>query len=139
MIMQQQGHRYTVELRISGRELDPDVISQETGLQPCQTRVAGSVVGTQTFDESMWAFDGNPPHDWESLEDGLAFLLDRLSNAEGLVEKYRAKYDVVWWCGYFQSRFDGGPILSGRILKRLGAFGVELFIDNYFSRSGSGQ
>jgi hypothetical protein len=131
--MQNQGHRYTVELRISGKELDPDVISRETGLQPCLTRLAGSALGSQTFDESMWAFDGDGPHDWGSLEDGLDFLLDRLGSAEGLFEKYREMYDVVWWCGHFQNRFDGGPTLSGRILKRLGAFGVELFIDNYFS------
>src|SRR5260221_6394657 len=128
MTMQNQGHRYTVELRISGKKLDPDVIRRETGLQPCLTRLGGSALGSQTFDESMWAFDGDGPRDWDSLEDALDFLPDRLGSAEGLFEKYRERYDVVWWCGHFQNRFDGGPTLSGRILTRLGVFGVELFI-----------
>jgi hypothetical protein len=66
-------------------------------------------------------------------------VLDRLSSAEKLFTKYREQYDLVWWCGYFQNRFDGGPTLSGRMLQRLGTFGVELFIDNYFSSPPSAQ
>src|SRR5438552_2670610 len=127
--MATNGHRYTVELRVSGKPLDPDAITRETGLQPCQTRLAGSRVGNRTFDRAMWGFDGGGPSDWDSLEEGLAFVLNRLKAAEKLFARYRSEYEVVWWCGHFQSSFDGGPVLSGPMLARLGAFGVELFID----------
>jgi hypothetical protein len=80
--MATQGHRYTVELRISGKALGPNAITLETGLQPCRTRLAGSQLGSQTFDEGMWGFDGDGPHDWGSLEEGLDFVLNRLSSAE---------------------------------------------------------
>jgi hypothetical protein len=84
----------------------------------------------------MWAFNGGGDSDdfeWEALEDGLAFVLDRLGPAEKLFSVYSRDYRVVWWCGHFQSAFDGGPTLSAQMLRRLGPFGAELFVDNYFS------
>lgn len=41
------------------------------------------------------------------------------------------KFDLVWWCGHFQSSFDGGPMISPSLLTRLGEFGVLLFIDQF--------
>jgi hypothetical protein len=137
MTIQGKGHRYTVELRVYGESVDPDAITRETGLQPCRTRVAGSRIGSQTYAEGMWAFDGGGQHDWESLEDGLVFVLDQLSGLEGSFNEYRRDHEVIWWCGHFQSSFDGGPVLSSRLLERLAAFGVQLFIDNYFSDSAN--
>jgi hypothetical protein len=127
-----KGHRYTVELRVWGKTLDPDAITRGTGLLPCQVRRAGDRLGSRTYTNGMWAFDGNGPSDWDSLEEGLAFVLDRLGTAETLVATYGADYHVVWWCGHFQSSFDGGPTLSAQLLSRLGHCGAELFIDNYF-------
>jgi uncharacterized protein DUF4279 len=132
--METTGHRYTVELRVYGPHLDPDAVTRESGLKPSSTRLAGSRWGERTHTDSVWAFDGNGPYDWESLEEGLAFVLDRLGTSQKLFAKYGADHGVIWWCGHFQSRFDGGPVLSAGLLERLGAFGAELFIDNYFSK-----
>ena len=126
-------HRYTVEIRIYGKALEPDVITKETGLQPSRTRLIGSRLGSQIFDESMWAFNGGDDRDFSSLEDGLEFVLDGLSNVEALFAKYRAEHHVIWWCGHFQESFSGGPTLSSKVLRRLAEFGADLFIDNYFS------
>jgi hypothetical protein len=87
----------------------------------------------------MWAFDGGRSSGWSSLEEGLTFVLDQLSGSQTLFAKYIAEHNVIWWCGHFQSTFDGGPSLSPRILERLARFGVELFIDNYFSRASSAE
>jgi hypothetical protein len=59
--------------------------------------------------------------------------LDHVEPVQQLFATCVAEYQVNWWCGHFQSCFDGGPTLSARMLGRLGAFGAELFIDNYFS------
>jgi Domain of unknown function (DUF4279) len=131
--MEIKGHRYTVELRVFGETLDPESITRETGLQPCQVRLVGDRIGTRTYTKAMWAFDGGG-RDWDFLEDGLAFVLDRLGTSEKLFAKYGVEHHLIWWCGHFQSRFDGGPTLSAPLLARLGSFGAELFIDNYFSR-----
>jgi len=69
---------------------------------------------------------------WVSLEDGLNFILDRLEPVRIQIDNYKQKYDIVWWCGHFQSSFDGGPTLSARLMQRLADFGVDLYIDNYF-------
>jgi hypothetical protein len=134
MTMDTRGHRYTVELRVYGAALDPDAVTRDTGLQPCRTRLIGSQLGSQTYAESMWAFDGGGPYDWDSLEEGLAFVLDKLGNSQKGFAKYTLDYEVIWWCGHFQSSFDGGPVLSTGLLERLAAFGAKLFIDNYFSK-----
>jgi hypothetical protein len=82
----------------------------------------------------MWAFDGNGPGEWESLEQGLDFVCDALDKGNVSLDQYRADFELIWWCGHFQSSFDGGPRLSPAILARLASFGAPLFIDNYFSR-----
>jgi hypothetical protein len=82
----------------------------------------------------MWAFDGAEGSNyWESLEDGLCFVLDKLWPLREIIAKYKSSGRLIWWCGNFQSSFDGGPTLSAGLLGRLGEFGAELFIDNYFS------
>ena len=132
------AHEYTVELRVWGRHLDPDEITRETGLQPCQIRRAGErSFGDGTWRESMWAFDGGSPYSGGSLEEGLALVLDRVEPVRDRFAKYISDHDVVWWCGHFQSSFDGGPSLSGELLLRLGRFGARLYIDNYFSSPNS--
>jgi Domain of unknown function (DUF4279) len=136
------GHRYTVELRVWGETLDPEQVTRTTGLRPCQTRHAGTRRGSQSIHtQSMWAFDGEGDkggRDWRSLE-GITFVLDRLAGTEQVFAKLMSKYDVGWWCGHFQSRFDGGPELSAGLLERLGTFGASLFIDNYFHPPNSGS
>ena len=49
------------------------------------------------------------------------------------VAKYSTVAELVWWCSHSQSSFDGGPKLSAGLMKRLGEFGGDLYIDNYFS------
>ena len=120
-----------------GEKLDPDCVTAATGLTACQTRWAGAPRGSRsTFTQGMWAFDGQGgarSKDWESLEEGLAFVLDRLQGTEGIFATLKDEFEVQWWCGHFQSVFDGGPQLSSSVLERLARFGAGLFIDNYFS------
>jgi len=36
------SHEYTVEFRIWGDTLDPEQVTRDLGLEPCQTRIAGT-------------------------------------------------------------------------------------------------
>jgi hypothetical protein len=82
----------------------------------------------------MWAFDGAEERiNWEFLEDGLNFVLDKLWPFREVIAKYKSSGKLIWWCGSFQSSFGSGPTLSAALLRRLGEFGAELFIDNYFA------
>jgi hypothetical protein len=89
------------------------------------------------MDEGMWGYDGPPeaPKEWDSLETGLRHVLDHLWPYREKIGKYAGIAECLWWCGHFQSSFDGGPRLSPDLLRKLGEFGVALYIDNYYSSS----
>jgi hypothetical protein len=129
-------HRYTVELRIVGRDLDPEGVTHSFGIPPSQVRRKGEpkVEGsTSTWTVNMWAFEILPPgrDDWSSLEDALVALLNRISPVRGRLQAYLPTNEAYIWCGHFTSSFDGGPTLSPALLKALGDLGVQLFLDTY--------
>lgn len=130
-------HEYSVEFRIYGKELDILEVTSDLGYQPSSFKIKGELIGTKYSKYSLWGYDGSEtggePIYWDSLEDGLKFLLGRLNPVKDKIDRYKSKYKVILWCGHFQSGFDGGPTLSPSLLKELGDFGVSLFIDNYFS------
>lgn len=132
-------HEYTVELRISGSELVPATITQALGLEPSTIREVGERRSERrVWNKALWGYNGFPsdtPSYWASLEEGLTFLLDRLEPLQSQIDNYKQNHDVVFWCGHFQSSFDGGPTLSARLMRRLADFGVDLYIDNYFADS----
>ena len=132
-------HEYTVEFRISGVDLVTGTVTETLGLQPCSIREVGERRSERSvWDEALWGYNGYPsdtPSYWGSLEEGLTFLLDKLEPLRSEIDNYKQKYDTIWWCGHFQSSFDGGPTLSPRLMRRLADFGVDLYIDNYFVES----
>jgi uncharacterized protein DUF4279 len=128
------GHKYTVEFRIYGKNLQPDLITQELGLQPCQIRPSGESSSQADANLGMWAFDGSDKGgvEWDSLEDGISAVLDKLWAKREIIQQYRPEKSLIWWCGNFQSAFDGGPTLHHALLVRLVEMGADIFIDNYF-------
>jgi hypothetical protein len=127
-------HRYTVELRISGEHLDPDQITRTLGVTPTQTRRKGERKSeTSTWPDNMWSFDARPQgqEDWSTLEDGLSSLLNTFGPIRDRVRSCSSGNNVVIWCGHFTSSFDGGPALSPELLRSIGDFGAELFLDTH--------
>ena len=129
-------HEYTVEFRIHGRDLNVSSVTDTLGLEPSLVRNVGERRSeTSTWQEAMWSYNGFPEsagsRTWESLEEGLSFVLDKLWPLKDKIDTYRSKHKIILWCGHFQTAANGGPTLSPAILKRLADFGVELFIDNY--------
>ena len=129
-------HEYTVEFRIFGKDLIPSMITDDLGLEPALVRNAGEGRDSNTrWDEALWAYDGYPASfddkTWDSLEDGLRFVLEKLWPLKDKICGYKPRFKMILWCGHFYVGFNGGPTLSPDLLKLLGDFGVELFIDNY--------
>jgi hypothetical protein len=135
-------HEYMVELRISGTDLVPATVTETLGLEPCSVREVGERRSERrVWNQALWGHNGCPPNTpsyWQSLEAGLTFLLNRLEPLRSEIDDCKQKYNVVWWCGHFQSSFDGGPTLSAQLMARLADFGVDLYIDNYFAESPPG-
>jgi hypothetical protein len=122
---------YTVELRLTGATLDPTLITQELELRPS---LSHGKIHSPREKLPIWCFAGEvPSREWQSLEDGLEHVLNALSGKEKIIQSYLSTYEAFWWCGHFQSSFDGGPTLTAQLLGRLGALGAPLMLRNYFS------
>lgn len=131
------AHVYTVELRFSGFLLEPSEISARLDLQPSNTFSQSQDQTITKKRRSYWAYNGQGEigfqSEWTCLEDGLGFLLKSLYSRKAEIIAIARHFDGIWWCGHFQSSFDGGPILSPKLLIEIGSYGVPLSIDNYFS------
>ena len=130
-------HAYTVELRFYGDQLEPSEISARLNLQPSSMLSKSQSQLATRKRCPYWAYNGQGEvgfqSEWTSLEDGLKFLLKSLSSRKADIIALARQYDAIWWCGHFQTSFDGGPTLSSELLTEIGSFGVLFSIDNYFS------
>jgi hypothetical protein len=135
-------HNFTVALRIYGKSLNIEKISQDLKTTPTQTRLAGERRGENSeWNGTMWEWEARP-HDgghWPSLETGLVALMEAFDSQQEKLRQYRNEHSVVIWCGHFSSSFDGGPRFSVGLLKALADFGVDLFIDTYFQGETANQ
>jgi len=125
------AHLFTFAFRVVSGTLDPERITGELGLKPCQTRRQGELRADGVIFTGMWAYSGYEESDgpyWETLEEGIAFVLDKLWRHRQLIDSYKSEAELIWWCGHFQTSFDGGPTLSASSLSQLGEFGADLFM-----------
>jgi hypothetical protein len=137
-------HEYSVEFRIYSWTLDRAAISKELSIEPNPLPQSPRPPGK--IGPRIWATTGIEPSDdnadphpvWDSLEEGLTFVLNKLWPHREAVARYHSEGKLIWWCGHFQRSFDGGPTLSAPLLKKLGEFGVELYIDNYHTGGPDG-
>lgn len=128
------AHQYFVALRITGDDLDPSRLTALLRVEPAQTWLKGEDARPRS-QTSGWEFRLEPEHGrfWNSLEDGMTAVLDRLEPQSAAIREVAAQHQAIWWIGHFQTSLAGGPIFSARLLARLGTFGLALAIDNYFS------
>jgi hypothetical protein len=131
------AHAYTVELRFSGDQLEPSEISVRLNLQPSDTLSQSQNQPSTRKRHPYWAYNGQGEvgfqPEWASLEDGLEFLLKILGSRKAEIIALAHQFDGLWWCGHFQTSFDGGPTLSPMLLTEIGSYGIPLSIDNYFA------
>lgn len=130
------AHIYTVELRLSGDELDPDEISTQLNLIPSNSfSLSKNEIGRKKR-KPYWAYNGKGEigfqNEWICLEEGLRFLTKILNPKKSAIISLNRKIKGVWWCGHFQSSFDGGPTISSQLLAEISSYELPLSIDNYF-------
>lgn len=127
-------HVYTVELRFWGGALVPREISQRLSLEPSIVQEFSGIRGGRLM-KPLWGFNGSGEDgfqsQWASLDHGLKFLLKRLMPLRETIIDISKATNAVWWCGHFQTSFDGGPTLSPEVLFELAKYQIPLFLDNY--------
>ena len=127
---------YTIEFRIEGFELVPSEVTALLNLQPSQIREININENTSMRHMPLWAYEGKyfeSNSEWQSLEEGLASLLEQLIPKRDLIWSKFGEFDIYWWCGHFQQSFDGGPTFSSPLITKLANFGARLVLKNYFS------
>lgn len=131
--------RKTASFRLLGDDLDPDAISQATGLRPDHAQRKGDPHpqgrGGPPRRTGLWmlespeAAEGTTNH----LEDHLTWLLDQLEpvadRLEQLCAHQRLKAD--FFCGYFMNQINSGFDLTPRTLARVAALDASLGLDIY--------
>jgi len=127
-------NEYTVEFRIHGKNLNPSAITDDLNLEPTLVRKRGDSRGKNTsWEDGMWAYNGFPDSHgskmWESLEEGLTFILEKLLPIRGKLENYKKAFKLILWCGHLQSELNSSFTLAPRTLQMLADLGVELFMD----------
>ena len=127
-------HEYSVEFRMQGADLDISSTTENLELIPTLARKDQKRFRTDSELVTIWgyeAFESEKVKYWESLEEGLLFILEKLWPVRDKIEEYKPRYEVYLWCGHFHSDFGGGPRLSPEVLRKLGELGVPLYIETY--------
>ena len=126
-------HEYTVEFRVDG----PVEVIQALGVSLAEggeilTELRGKrgLASVRVFADA-----GGAPRSWDELEEGIRDIYGRARQLLDALPRDAEGLRACWWCGHFTDSFDGGPVLSGGILRDLGEMGVALYIDTYCERS----
>ncbi|MCW5319858.1 DUF4279 domain-containing protein [Verminephrobacter aporrectodeae subsp. tuberculatae] len=126
------NHVYTVELRFLG---EPSEISDRLNLKPSNSFSKKQNQKMKRPRRPYWGYSGRGEagylRKWESLGDGLKFLLEILRSRKSEIIAIGHQFDGHWWCGHFQSSFNGGPTLSPQLLAEVGSYEMPLCIDDY--------
>lgn len=129
-------HDYSVDLTIAGEDLDEAEVSRKLGLQSTVFLKKGERLSAKRLrTKSVWSFDVRPSPDnpkWQSLDDGLKCLVERLLPLKTVLGELRQQYSTDAYCGHFGSGFGGGPSISPQILSLLGDLGLTLTIKTYW-------
>jgi hypothetical protein len=130
-------HEYSVELLVKGKGLVESEVSERLGLQCTGYLREGEPLPPKRHrEQSVWSFAVRPSvnnPDWESLEDGLVSLIQKLLPVKGALTSLRQRYSTEAYCGHFGSGFGGGPSISPETLRSLADLGLTLTIKSYWT------
>lgn len=120
-------------LRLTRTDLDPDEVTRRLGIVPMEAFRRGD-----TFSRGLvrklgyWGISSQDQVATNDLEEHIAWLLDRLEPASGPFKALCAEdVDADIFC-YLETRGQGGPEFSSRLMGRLAALGLPLGLDIYY-------
>jgi Domain of unknown function (DUF4279) len=130
------NHEYSLELRFTGKNLNPPEITARLGLLPTNFFVHGMDYPTARDRLPFRGYDAQSDRSnyrgWESLEESFEFVCRKLHSKKAEIIKLSQEFEGHWWCGHFQSSFDEAPTLSPSFLAEIASYGLPIFIDNHF-------
>ncbi len=136
--------RKHVSFRLMGRRLDPDRLTELTGLRPRHAHRYGQLNLSRTtgilyspYAGGLWSVstDGIVDEVTATLEDHLLWLLDRLEPHAHEIRDLALADDLTadFFCGYFQGQWNSSWGIQARTLGRIAKLGASLGYDSYAS------
>lgn len=131
---------------LTGRDLQPQAVTDGTGLRPARLHLRGEVpsFGVAPLRHAQWELSSRPVVKSDDLDDHLSWLLDQLEPVADRLPPYvpcDATFDgrhpapgvVVarFFCYCASDAVGGGPRLSPRTLERIGRMNAALDLDVY--------
>jgi hypothetical protein len=133
--------------RLRGDDLDPDEITELTGLTPEVAHRKGelrSATGRKDLPpwrSGLWSIDSSRdlPVEGNQLEDHVTWLLDRIEPSREQLRRLCAerRLKADFYCGYFMHQSNSGTELSVRTLERIASLGASFGIDIYAPDPGT--
>ncbi|MBJ7470006.1 MAG: DUF4279 domain-containing protein [Solirubrobacteraceae bacterium] len=134
--------RKHASFRLMGRRLDPDRMSELTGLRPRHAHRYGQLNVSRTtgvfhgpYRAGLWSVstDGVVDEQLATLEDHVVWLLDRLEPHGHELRDMALADDLTadFFCGYFQQSWNSSWRLEARTLGRVAKLGASLGYDSY--------
>lgn len=126
--------------RLMGDALDPDAITQATGLTPSTWHRKGeprpaSRTQLPPWRSGLWSLTSDTvlPRKGPHLEEHLGVLLDQLEPVREVLDRLRVEQDLEadFFCGYHMHQSNSGFALSPDTLARIAALGATFGVDIY--------
>lgn len=138
-------HKYSVDLLVSGDELNEAEVSSMLGLKTSVFHKKGEPFAPNSKKirhTSSWSFfvcRPNSETEWDSLEEGLRPLIEKLESLKEPLKKLGERFSLDAYCGHFGSGFGGGPVISAETLGKLSDLGLSLTIRTYWASNEPGE
>ena len=128
--------RKSAGFRVMGADLDPDRITEATGLLLDHAYRRGDLRHNgQPHRAGMWSLDSSRGLDegGNHLEDHLRWLLDRLAPHSAAIRRICNEDDLAadFYCLYFMGQANSGFVISPATLAEIAALDGELGLDIY--------
>ena len=128
-------NRSIVSLRIMGKELDPDEITELFQCVPTQTHRRGEKRNTKgkvikTWKKGLWSLQSGEI-DSSPLEYKINTLLSKITDDIEIWNKVTQNFEADLFCGIFLGSFNEGFELSPDILRKISDRGLKIGFDIY--------
>jgi Domain of unknown function (DUF4279) len=119
----------SASLRVMHLELDPDYVSRQLGIAPSWSRKKGEMPKTskRAARIGIWALDTENIVKSRDLRRHIDWIIDQVSEKQLVFDELRRQdYKMDVFCLWIRSGGTGGPTLSSRNMRGLGALDLEM-------------
>lgn len=131
-----QISRSRASLRITGDQLDPEIIIELLGCSPTISRKKGDVIiGQKTGNKrdagfGIWRLRASEKSP-ENLDGQVQEILGQLTNDMKVWKSLGSRFELDLFCGIFMNEENEGMAISSKTLMELGMRGVKIGLDIY--------